>query len=186
MNLARAAPTSAAKPGIPVCIAATKVDGLVLSLTPNSHSYNYRSAVLFGYAMPVMDVEEKVWAMEKITEKVLEGRWKETRIPPNAAEMQSTQILKVVVESGSGKVRDGPPGDERGDLEDEELLERCWTGVVPMKEVLGEPVASKYNRVEEVPGYVREFVEDWNGEAEGYVQKVNGNVRGELKRYGEI
>lgn len=30
-------------------IAATIVDGIVLSLTPNSHSYNYRSAVLFGY-----------------------------------------------------------------------------------------------------------------------------------------
>ena len=35
--------------GLAVTIAATKVDGIVLSLTPNSHSYNYRSAVLFGY-----------------------------------------------------------------------------------------------------------------------------------------
>lgn len=35
--------------GLAITIAATKVDGIVLSLTPNSHSYNYRSAVLFGY-----------------------------------------------------------------------------------------------------------------------------------------
>jgi nitroimidazol reductase NimA-like FMN-containing flavoprotein (pyridoxamine 5'-phosphate oxidase superfamily) len=34
--------------GLPVCIAASKVDGLVLTLTPNSHNYNYRSSVLFG------------------------------------------------------------------------------------------------------------------------------------------
>ena len=35
--------------GLAITIAATKVDGIVLSLTPNSHSYNYRSAVLFGH-----------------------------------------------------------------------------------------------------------------------------------------
>ena len=35
--------------GLAVTIGATKVDGIVLSLTPNSHSYNYRSAVLFGH-----------------------------------------------------------------------------------------------------------------------------------------
>lgn len=37
------------KTGLAITIAATKVDGIVLSLTPNSHSYNYRSAVLFGF-----------------------------------------------------------------------------------------------------------------------------------------
>ena len=37
------------KSGLAITIAATKVDGIVLSLTPNSHSYNYRSAVLFGF-----------------------------------------------------------------------------------------------------------------------------------------
>lgn len=46
VNLARAAEGE----GLPVCIVASKVDGLVLSLTPNSHSYNYRSAILHGYA----------------------------------------------------------------------------------------------------------------------------------------
>lgn len=45
MKQARAHPES----GLAITIAATKVDGIVLSLTPNSHSYNYRSAVLFGY-----------------------------------------------------------------------------------------------------------------------------------------
>lgn len=37
------------KDGLAITIAATKVDGIVLSLTPNSHSYNYQSAVLFGF-----------------------------------------------------------------------------------------------------------------------------------------
>jgi len=56
--------------GFPLTIAATHMDGLVLALTPNHHSYNYRSAVLHGYATPVMEVEEKLWAMERITNNV--------------------------------------------------------------------------------------------------------------------
>lgn len=42
-----------------VSIAATKVDGIVLSLTPNSHSYNYRSAILFEYTTLVANEEVK-------------------------------------------------------------------------------------------------------------------------------
>ncbi|KIW76896.1 hypothetical protein Z517_09340 [Fonsecaea pedrosoi CBS 271.37] len=40
MRLATSSPQ-----GLPASIAATKVDGLVLALTPNVHSYNYRSAI---------------------------------------------------------------------------------------------------------------------------------------------
>ena len=46
--------------GVPLSISAARVDGIVLSLTPNSHSYNYRSTVLFGYGMLVEDAEEKL------------------------------------------------------------------------------------------------------------------------------
>ena len=61
--------------GLAITIAATRVDGIVLSLTPNSHSYNYRSAVLFGYGSLVDDMQEKLWAMEMITNSVVPGRW---------------------------------------------------------------------------------------------------------------
>ncbi|KAF4612461.1 hypothetical protein G7Y89_g15616 [Cudoniella acicularis] len=154
--------------GLPVCIAASKVDGLVLSLTPNSHNYNYRSAVLFGYANIVESVEEKLYAMELITNSVLPSRWQNTRIPPNAAEMSSTSILRVTITSGSAKVRSGVPVDEKGDLENEEVLDRVWTGVVPLYEVYGEPVPGPYNRVKEVPGYVGRWVEGVNEEGRSY------------------
>jgi len=68
--------------GLPVCICASKVDGLVLSLTPYSHNYNYRSAILFGHAKVVEDVEETLWAMELITNSVVSDRWRNTRVPP--------------------------------------------------------------------------------------------------------
>lgn len=146
--------------GVPVCIAATKVDGLVLSLTPNSHSYNYRSAVLQGYAKPVDDVREKVWAMEQITNKVLAKRWQNTRTPPDNVEMTSTMILRVTIETGSGKIRHGEPHDEAKDLDRESVTSAVWTGVVPVYETFGEPVPSATNKVKELPAYIHSYVSE--------------------------
>ncbi|KAE8151365.1 hypothetical protein BDV25DRAFT_152687 [Aspergillus avenaceus] len=157
MNLARESPD-----GLPVCIAASKVDGLILSLTPNSHSYNYRSAVLHGYASLVEEEEEKVWAMRLITESVVEGRWEGSRVPPDRAEMSSTVILRVRVVDGSGKIRDGGVSDEKKDTGNEDVTGRVWTGVVPVWETFGNPIPDPGNRVAEVPEYITRFVEGMN------------------------
>lgn len=158
--------------GLPLTVAATHVDGLVLALTPNSHSYNYRSAVLFGHATLVTDPAEKLYAMELITNSVVPQRWPNTRLPPNAAEMQSTSILRVRISNGSAKVRTGGPHDERGDLEDEALLERVWTGVVPVYSAMGEPVAGGYNKVAEVPEYLEGWRKEANKDAEEYAREA--------------
>jgi nitroimidazol reductase NimA-like FMN-containing flavoprotein (pyridoxamine 5'-phosphate oxidase superfamily) len=136
--------------GLPLTIAATHLDGLVLALTPNHHSYNYRSSILHGFATPVTDADEKIWAMEKITNSVVSERWENSRIPPTKAEMSSTQILKVRVVDASAKVRTGPPGDDKADLNDEELRKRVWIGVVPTWITYGAPVAGPENRVAKV------------------------------------
>ncbi|KAK8134448.1 flavin-nucleotide-binding protein [Apiospora sp. TS-2023a] len=148
--------------GLPITVAASHVDGLILSLTPNSHSYNYRSATLFGYATPVTDVAEKLWAMELMTNSVVRDRWRNTRVPPSGAEMQSTSVLKVKIVAGSGKIRSGFPSDEKADAGDEALLNRVWTGVVPVHTTLGEPAPSPYNRVDPVPGYLSDYVKGTN------------------------
>ncbi|XXG95541.1 hypothetical protein Hte_001805 [Hypoxylon texense] len=148
--------------GLPICVAASHVDGLVLALTPNSHSYNYRSAVLFGRAAPVTDAAEKLYAMELITDGVARDRWRHTRVPPNAAEMQSTSVLRVRIAAGSAKVRSGMPNDDRADREDGALLDRVWTGVVPIHYAMGEPLPGPYNRVEQTPQYLDEFRMDFN------------------------
>ncbi|RPB05868.1 hypothetical protein L873DRAFT_1757372 [Choiromyces venosus 120613-1] len=172
MNLSRA------NPSIPICIAATKLDGLVLSLTPNSHSYNYRSAVLHGSASLVEDVEEKLYAMRLVTESVVPGRWEGTRIPPDETELTSTSVLRVKVSSASAKVRAAGPGDERKDVENEEVTGRVWTGVVPVWENFGEPVPGGEGVGGVAPGYVREFVEGWNMRERGYAEGVAGKVYG--------
>ena len=166
--------TSPQPHGLPLTIAASHLDGLVLSLTPNSHSYNYRSAILFGHATLVTDVDEKLYAMELITNSIVPQRWTNTRTPPNAAEMQSTSVLRVRISAGSAKIRTGGPHDERGDLEDRGLVERVWTGVVPVYSVLGEPVAGGYNALGEVPGYIEGWRGEVNKEAEGYAREAVG------------
>lgn len=158
--------------GLPVSIAATRVDGMVLSLTPNSHSYNYRSAVLFGYAEVVTEAEEKVWAMKLITDSVLPGRWENTRVPPDGAEMASTSILRVKIVSGSGKIRDGGPGDDKKDIEREDVTSKVWTGVVPVWQSIGEPIAGVGNRVKEIPEHVTTFVNLENKKNEDYAKKA--------------
>ncbi|KAI1387617.1 uncharacterized protein F4822DRAFT_288551 [Hypoxylon trugodes] len=164
MNLSRKAsadsPPSFGEEGLPICVAASHVDGLVLSLTPNSHSYNYRSATLFGHATIVTDLPEKLWAMELITNSVVRDRYQNTRVPPNGAEMQSTSVLRVKISAGSAKIRSGEPKDEKADLENGELLERTWTGVIPVYHTLGDPIPASYNRVKGLPTYLEEY---WTG-----------------------
>lgn len=158
--------SSSEEEGFPLTIAATKVNGLVLSLTPNSHSYNYRSAVLFGYAKVVTSAEEKLWAMKLITESVMTSRWENTRVPPDGAEMSSTTILRVKIVGGSGKIRDGEPHDDKKDLQREEITSKVWTGVVPVWETIGKPIAASGNGVKDVPEHVKAFVRRQNEDNE--------------------
>lgn len=148
--------------GLPLTIAATHLDGLVLALTPNHHSYNYRSAILHGFATPVTDADEKLWAMEQITNGVVSERWDNSRVPPTKAEMVSTQILKVRVVDASAKVRAGGPGEDREDLKNTAMRERTWAGVVPTWLRYGKPVASKENLVKNLPSYLEEFLVEQN------------------------
>lgn len=156
INLARGAE------GFPLCVAATKLDGLVLSLTPNTHSCNYRSAILHGTATLVIDPAEKLYAMELITNSVVPNRWDHTRVPPDEAEMSSTSILKMKISSASAKIRTGPPSDDKKDIERPELRDRVWTGVIPVFETMGVPVPTPDNAVNELPEYVGVYVEKQN------------------------
>ncbi|KAJ6088681.1 hypothetical protein N7486_009942 [Penicillium sp. IBT 16267x] len=168
MNLARGTEGE----GLPICIASSKVDGLVMSLTPNSHSYNYRSVVLHGYAKLVTDEEEKLWAMKLITNSVVADRWDNTRVPPDRAEMSSTVILRVNIVDGSGKTRDGPPFDERKDTERDDVTGRVWTGVIPVYETFGQPIPSAGNMLSEVPEHIATFITAKNAQNQALAERA--------------
>ncbi|RYP62596.1 hypothetical protein DL771_009675 [Monosporascus sp. 5C6A] len=50
--------------GTPITLGASHIDGLALSLTPNSHSYNYRSAVLCATELITNSVTATVLCMK--------------------------------------------------------------------------------------------------------------------------
>lgn len=156
----------AGSPGVPVCISASQVDGIVVALSAFNHSYNYRSAVLFGHAAAVTDPDERLYAMELITNSVVPDRWRHTRLPVLPAELQSTGLIRVSVSSGSYKARTGNASDDRHDLDDRQLVEASWTGVLPVHQVVAEPVPSSYCGAAGVlPDHLREFSADFNAES---------------------
>jgi hypothetical protein len=143
--------------GLPITVSATHLDGLVLALTPMHHSCNYRSAVAYGHATLVEDEAERLYATEVITDNMLPGRWSNSRVPPTKAEMASTGVLRVKIQSASAKIRQGGPKEDRDDLKDEGVRGKVWAGVVPGWYMWGEAVESEENKVEEVPAYVEEW-----------------------------
>ncbi|KAM0339305.1 hypothetical protein ACHAPU_010984 [Fusarium lateritium] len=101
--------------------------------------------------------------MELISNSVVTDRWRHTRQPPLPSEMQSTNILKVRIESASAKISAGSTTDDKSDLENEEVVNSTWTGVLPVYQTIGQPIPGPYNVVN-VPEHVANFSNDTNEE----------------------
>ncbi|PYQ42036.1 MAG: pyridoxamine 5'-phosphate oxidase family protein [Acidobacteria bacterium] len=120
--------------GVPVCLTATLLDGLVLARSAFHHSMNYRSVVVLGDAQAVTDDRGKWDALQAIVEHVAAGRWREVR-EPSAKELAATLVLRLPIEEASAKVRSGPPLDD-----EEDYALECWAGVLPLRLTPGTPV----------------------------------------------
>ena len=121
--------------GIDVCVSVTLIDALVLARSAFHHSMNYRSVVVFGRATVIENREEKMNALEALSEHMIPGRWDDVR-GPNDRELQLTTVLAIPLTEASAKVRTGPPVD---DEEDYDLP--VWAGVIPLQILANEPVA---------------------------------------------
>lgn len=135
--------------GIDACVTVTLLDGLVLARSAFHHSMNYRSVVVFGKAMLVDDVDEKLSALRAFSEHMIPGRWDDAR-KPTAQELKATTVLSLPLEEASAKVRTGPALD---DEEDYELP--IWAGVIPVSLIAGPPIPDPRLKPEsKVPDYV--------------------------------
>ena len=123
----------ALREGSPASLVVTLLDGLVMARSAFNHSMNYRSVVVLGEAVEVVEEADKLAAMEALVEQVAPGRWAETR-QPNPNEMKSTVILSMTLDEVSAKVRMGPPIDDEGDL-----ASPFWAGVIPLSLQSGAP-----------------------------------------------
>lgn len=142
------------------------VDGVVLNFTPNGHSLNYRSAVVHGTAELVTEPEEKLYAMHLLTNHLIPRRWSNVNtVTPSA--MKSVQILRVTVRSASAKLRAKNMG-LADSTESVEARDDIYTGVIPVYEVLAEPVESGYSPGRPVQPHLREWIEERNTAEEGY------------------
>jgi nitroimidazol reductase NimA-like FMN-containing flavoprotein (pyridoxamine 5'-phosphate oxidase superfamily) len=144
--------------GNPVCVEATIVDGLVLARSVVQHSVNYRSVVLFGTGRLVTDEQEKLAALEAVTEHLIPGRWKEARLP-NRKEMNATSVVSIRINEASAKVRLGPPVDE-----EEDYALPIWAGVLPLQEMPLVPLRDEL-QIDEVP--LPEYVARYSRETAG-------------------
>jgi nitroimidazol reductase NimA-like FMN-containing flavoprotein (pyridoxamine 5'-phosphate oxidase superfamily) len=138
--------------GHPVCVEATIVDGLVLARSVFHHSVNYRSVVLFGRGRPVEAEQEKLSALEAITDHLIPGRWQEARLP-NRKELNATRVVSIKIDEASAKVRTGPVGDDPQDY-----ARPVWAGVLPLQEQALAPIRDELLKEDvPVPEYIARY-----------------------------
>jgi nitroimidazol reductase NimA-like FMN-containing flavoprotein (pyridoxamine 5'-phosphate oxidase superfamily) len=108
--------------GIPVTLEVTAVDALVVARSAFESSMRYRSAVAFGTCAPVSG-EEKVRALDLITDHLIPGRVREVR-PHTDRELAATLVLRFQIDEFSIKHSALWPEDS-----DSDIAGPAWAGV---------------------------------------------------------
>jgi nitroimidazol reductase NimA-like FMN-containing flavoprotein (pyridoxamine 5'-phosphate oxidase superfamily) len=146
--------------GQQVCFTVTHVDGFVLARSAFNHSMNYRSVMLFG-EVEVVEGPEKLTQLKLMVERLFPGRWDVLR-PVTRKELNATTLLRLAIDEGSAKVRDGDPSDNK-----EDYALPIWAGVIPLTTVTGKVIPDPANLAEAaLPGHVRDFILPDNRERE--------------------
>ncbi len=126
--------------GVPVCVAVSHLDGLVMARTGFNHSANYRSALCFGQAR-IIEGEEKVAALHAMIERYYPGRDAGLR-PFSTQDIKATTVIGMEIEEASAKVR------AKGNVDEpEDLGNPSWAGVIPVATVLGQAQPCPHNPV---------------------------------------
>ncbi len=118
--------------GIPLSLAVTHLDALVMARSAFNHSMNYRSVILHSSAH-ILEGEDKAKALDLMVDRLEEGRSKLAR-PTNKSEDKATMVLAIPIENVSAKQRRGGPVDDKEDMD-----LPIWAGIIPIETRLGEP-----------------------------------------------
>jgi nitroimidazol reductase NimA-like FMN-containing flavoprotein (pyridoxamine 5'-phosphate oxidase superfamily) len=133
--------------GAQICVTITRVDALIAARSTFNSSINYQSVMIFGTATVLKD-EEKLTALEKISNGLIPGSWDYTR-PITSKETAATMIVALPLEKYSAKQRTGSSHDE-----DEDMNLPLWAGVIPIERKFGTPIAADYASDLPVPAHI--------------------------------
>lgn len=109
--------------GIPVSVSVAAVDGVLVARSAFESALLYRSAVLFG-AFALVEAEERLAALDVLTERLLPGRVAEVR-RPTSRELAATQLLAMPIREWSLRIFDSWPEDPP-----EDVAGPAWAGQV--------------------------------------------------------
>lgn len=126
---------TAIRDGAECCFSLTMMDAIVVARSAFHHSANYRSVTLYGRGEAITDEADRMHAFEVLTNRIIPGRWDETR-HPNAKELKATMVVALPITEGSAKVRNEGVGDEPEDYELD-----YWAGLIPLQTVAGDPIS---------------------------------------------
>lgn len=133
--------------GAEICVTITSVNGLVAARSTFNSSINYQSVMIFGKVSVLQD-NEKILALEKISNSLIPGSWDYTR-PMTQKEAAATMIVALSLENVSAKQRTDNAHDEEEDLDLE-----LWAGVIPVEQVFGKPVTAEYSSHIAIPEHI--------------------------------
>jgi len=119
--------------GLPVCLTASHLDGLVVGRSGFAHSVNYRSVMAFGRARLIEDLNDKRAAMDRFIDRIYPGRPAVLR-PASESELKQIALVEMTIEEASAKVREGGVADYAPDVG-----WPAWAGVIPLQTRFGAP-----------------------------------------------
>lgn len=120
------------------CISISSVDGIRMGRTIPNHSFDYRSVLIYGHAVEIHEIDEKLQALNAVFDHIVPGRW--DSLPAlDTGYLKFTRVLALPLEECVAKINSGPI-EEDGPANPE-----LWYGVVPIKPAAGEPRPGKEN-----------------------------------------
>ena len=113
---------------------------------------NYRSVVLFGVGRILSGTDEKNDRLFALTERIMPGRWNDSRLP-TANELKATTIIEMPIDSATAKIRTGGPKDDA-----EDYASDWWAGVIPIQQNYLPPDPDvKLEKEIAVPPYLKNY-----------------------------
>ncbi|MEM8696721.1 MAG: pyridoxamine 5'-phosphate oxidase family protein [Pseudomonadota bacterium] len=138
--------------GAECCISVSLIDGLHLGQTIPDHSFDYRSAIIYGSGAEILGRYEKLACLEKVFAHIVPDRWREMD-PVDSAYLDYVRVIAIPLAECVTKINAGPV-----DADDPIKAAAIWAGRVPLRLSIGEPEPA-IGCTAPLPDYIRRYPE---------------------------